>query len=104
MSIRAWLLTLSLTAGSLVGCADDASDPDDGQGHDHPAIDFTRFDQALQKAIDDHNAASPNKIAGASAAVVHEQLGVVHTQGYGEFAADRLYLIASSARSSAWVC
>jgi CubicO group peptidase (beta-lactamase class C family) len=101
MSMRAWLLRLSFTVGSVgfvLGCAEGANEPGDEQGHEHPAIDFTRFDQALQKAIDDHNAASPNKIAGASAAVVHEQLGVLHTQGYGEFAADRLYLIASSSK------
>lgn len=97
MSMRAWVLTVFLTVGSGLGCADGAAAPT-GDGHGHAAIDFTRFDQALQKAIDDHNAASPNKIAGASAAVVHEKLGVLHTQGFGSFAADRLYLIASSSK------
>ena len=94
MFTRAWLFTLC-TVITAVGCADD---PDETAEHGHDDIDFTRFDAALQKAIDDHNASSPNKIKGASAAVVHEQLGVLHTQGYGEFAKDRLYLIASSSK------
>jgi CubicO group peptidase (beta-lactamase class C family) len=95
MMIRGLGLTLVLTVGSVLGCADGAANPEE---HGHTQIDFTRFDQALQKAIDDHNATSASKIAGASAAVVHEKLGVLHTQGYGEFAADRLYLIASSSK------
>lgn len=94
MSIRACLLTVCSVL--VLGCADDPDD--ETPEHSHDEIDFTRFDVALQKAIDDHNAASPNKIAGASAAVVHEQLGVLHTKGYGEFKEDRLYLIASSSK------
>src|SRR5690606_36892903 len=35
---------------------------------------------------------------GASAAIVHKDLGIVHEGGYGAFAADRLYLIASSSK------
>lgn len=96
MLMRARLLTVCsvLAVSAVQGCADD-SDETPAHGHE---IDFTRFDAALQKAIDDHNASSPNKIAGASAAVVHEQLGVLHTKGYGEFESDRLYLIASSSK------
>jgi len=93
MLMRAWLLTVCSVL-TVVGCAADA----DGTSEHGHQIDFARFDAALQKAIDDHNASSPNKIAGASAAIVHEKLGVLHTQGYGEFAADRLYLIASSSK------
>jgi CubicO group peptidase (beta-lactamase class C family) len=102
--VRAVGLTLSLLVLSVSACEDTTDDPRGDAGHDHDAaaeaIDFSRFDRALQKAIDDHNADADEgqKIAGASAAVVHEKLGVLHTQGFGEFDADRLYLIASSSK------
>jgi CubicO group peptidase (beta-lactamase class C family) len=93
MARAGWLVVLSCLAA--VGCADD---PDDPSVHEPEEIDFARFDAALQQAIDEHNAASSNKIAGASAAVVHEKLGVLHTQAFGEFEVDRLFLIASSSK------
>lgn len=86
MSLRALALTFSFFAVLAAGCEDGEGDAAGG------GIDFTRFDQALQKALDE------KKLPGASAAVVHEKLGVVHTQGFGTFAADRLYLIASSSK------
>jgi CubicO group peptidase (beta-lactamase class C family) len=111
MTIRSSLgLTLLLTVGALGAC-DDSNEPaehghDDGGAHDGDEhgdgdaakIDFARFDEALEKAIAAHNAGEGTKIMGASAAVVHEKRGVLHTKGYGDYAADRLYLIASSSK------
>jgi CubicO group peptidase (beta-lactamase class C family) len=37
-------------------------------------------------------------IRGASAFVSTKERGLVHSKGYGEFAVDRLYLIASSSK------
>jgi CubicO group peptidase (beta-lactamase class C family) len=63
------------------------------------ALDFTSFDQALEAAIAAHNTAMPAApIRGASAIVVHADHGLLYSKGYGEFAADRLYLVASSSK------
>ena len=80
----------------MLGCAADESSADSPNS----SLEFSKFDEALNRAISDYNASAPAamKIAGASSAIVHEKLGVVHTQGYGEFKADRLYLIASSSK------
>lgn len=88
MSLRAWL-SICCVSLFVLACADDSADEPE---EERQAIDFTRFDQALQQALEER------ELTGASAAVVHEQLGVVYTQGYGEFAANRLYLIASSSK------
>ncbi|HEX7668284.1 MAG TPA: serine hydrolase domain-containing protein, partial [Polyangiaceae bacterium] len=37
-------------------------------------------------------------LKGASGVVVHKDYGIVHTSGYGTYAADRLYLVASSSK------
>lgn len=84
--MRAFALTLSLLSLTTAACEDSSS------GDDVDQLDFRPFDEALQNALDE------KKIAGASVAVVHEKFGVMHTQGFGEFAADRLYLIASSSK------
>ena len=65
------------------------------------ALDFSVFDAALQGAIDQHNASPEGQgkqVLGASAVIVTRDGGVVHTQGYGQFAADRAYLIASASK------
>lgn len=98
--------TFSLALGLLAACADGSMTSADIQTDEAGAIgsgvqlDFSRFDQALQAAIDDHNMTAPAdaQIAGASAVVVHEKHGVLHTQGFGSYAAERLYLIASSSK------
>src|SRR6185312_1514375 len=100
MSMRFLAAVLAVFLG--VACDDDVSSGTDA-AHDHSAdggtkLDFARFDKALQDAIDAHNNTSDAKIKGASAVVVHEKLGTVHTQAFGEFAEDRLYLIASSSK------
>lgn len=63
-------------------------------------LDFAKFDDAVNHAMDDFNAiASPGmKLTGVSAVVLHQKLGVVHSKGYGEFAADRLYVVASCSK------
>jgi CubicO group peptidase (beta-lactamase class C family) len=70
--------------------ADAAVDADSGPGASK--LDFTAFDAAIEKFVQD------NGLRGASAVVVQSDSGVVHAKGYGEFAADRLYLIASSSK------
>src|ERR1700712_1619451 len=111
MSMRLTTLTTLMTRMPLlltlvvgVGCDDNgvnSRDHDDDSDHEHgkddadagTQLDFSRFDKALQDAIDAHNASADAKIKGASAVVVHEKLGTVHTKGFGEFAEDRLYLV-----------
>lgn len=62
-------------------------------------LDFSKFDEALEAAIAAHNEANPTKqVRGASAVVVDKATGIVHSQGYGEYAADRLYLVASASK------
>lgn len=74
---------------------------DGGTGVSDGGLDFSSFDNALQTAIDAYNATDAGAglpILGASAVVVHKELGAVHSKGFGQFAADRLYLIASSSK------
>jgi CubicO group peptidase (beta-lactamase class C family) len=70
--------------------ADAAVDTDSGPAK--AKLDFTAFDDAVQKFVQD------NGLRGASSVIVEADSGVVHAKGYGEFAADRLYLIASSSK------
>jgi CubicO group peptidase (beta-lactamase class C family) len=86
----------------LVACGDDdTSQPHDAgadaavdtdSGPAKPKLDFTAFDEAVEKFVQD------NALRGASSVIVEKDSGVVHAKGYGEFAADRLYLIASSSK------
>jgi CubicO group peptidase (beta-lactamase class C family) len=97
----------------LSACAEDKDSPaleasdasatasDAGAAVSDAGLDFKPFDDALQKAIESYNASDGGAtlpILGASAVVVHKDLGAVHTRGFGQFAADRLYLIASSSK------
>jgi len=88
-----------LAVATLTAC-NDSSDGSELPPQPTQKLDFSRFDAAWEKAVADYNAqAAPDKqIAGASAVIVHEKLGAVHTRGYGAFAADRLYLIASASK------
>jgi len=55
-------------------------------------LSFARFDEAIERFIAD------NQLRGASAVVVHKDLGEVHRRGYGEFGSERVYLVASSSK------
>jgi CubicO group peptidase (beta-lactamase class C family) len=55
-------------------------------------LDFQAFDAAVSTFV------TANGLAGASAVVVHAACGVVHTHGYGSYAADRVYLVGSSSK------
>lgn len=81
----------SVVIAMLAGCAEQ---------DDHATeLDFSSFDQALEAAIAAYNRSMPDApIRGASAIVVHADHGLLYSKGYGEFAADRLYLIASSSK------
>jgi CubicO group peptidase (beta-lactamase class C family) len=60
---------------------------------------FDPFDQAIEAAIAAHNQANPTQpIQGASAAIVDREHGLVHSKGYGAFAPDRLYMVASASK------
>ena len=79
---------------SLPGCGSDstrATRPEDA-GASPPKFDFTEYDAAISAFLADHG------IKGASGVVVHKDYGQIHVQGYGEYAADRLYLVASSSK------
>src|SRR5689334_8933923 len=78
----------------LPGCGSDstrATRPEDA-GASPPKLDFTEYDTAISAFLADHG------IKGASGVVVHKDYGQMHVQGYGEYAADRLYLVASSSK------
>lgn len=55
-------------------------------------LSFTLFDEAVEQFI------AENQLRGASAVVVHEDLGEVHRRGYGELSEDRVYLVASASK------
>lgn len=57
-----------------------------------PMVDFEAFDEAVEAFI------ATNKLKGASAVVVHRDHGVLHERGYGEFAKERIYLVASCSK------
>jgi CubicO group peptidase (beta-lactamase class C family) len=98
----------------LSGCAEDNDAPTSSGGDGSTStsatasatasdggLDFKPFDDALASAISSYNASDAGvalPILGASAVVVHKDLGAVHSKGYGQFAADRLYLIASAGK------
>ena len=108
MNTRIFSLVLSaVVCGAASGCGDDAEQSQSPQVQaGAPAsadagvkLDFSRFDKALTDAIEAYNTEhSATPLAGASAVIVHEKLGTVHSHGYGEFAEDRLFLIASSSK------
>jgi CubicO group peptidase (beta-lactamase class C family) len=55
-------------------------------------LDFSAFDDAVRAFL------TKNALRGASGVVVHKDCGAVHTQGYGEFGANRVYLVGSSSK------
>jgi CubicO group peptidase (beta-lactamase class C family) len=60
-------------------------------GDDHP-FDFSEFDEAMDAFVRTY------RLEGATAAVVHQEYGVVHVKGYGSFHRHRVSLIASSSK------
>lgn len=63
--------------------------------------DFGAYDRAIEAAISSWNgseAGAADPVRGASVAVVHKRDGLVHLQGFGDFASDRLYLVASASK------
>lgn len=115
---RSGYLNVLCALSLLSACAEDKDDPalsatdasataaptgstGDGGTAGDGGLDFKSFDDALQTAITNYNATDAGAalpILGASAVVVHKDLGAVHSKGFGQFAADRLYLIASASK------
>jgi CubicO group peptidase (beta-lactamase class C family) len=86
---------LPLLAAVAAGCSSNASTttPADAAADvEGVGLDFGAFDSAVDAFL------KANNLVGASAVVVQKDLGIVHEKGYGRFAADRLYLIASSSK------
>jgi CubicO group peptidase (beta-lactamase class C family) len=90
------LLWLGLACGLAVGCSGDDDDDTPGVDAGGPdaagAGEFAAFDEAITTFMEDSG------LVGASAVVIDRELGQLHIQGYGEFDADRLYLVASSSK------
>jgi CubicO group peptidase (beta-lactamase class C family) len=83
------LCAVVLVASLATGCNSDGA-PEAPSGCD--ALDFSAFDTAVSTFL------SQNGLQGASGVVVHKDCGVVHVQGYGAFASDRIYLVGSSSK------
>jgi CubicO group peptidase (beta-lactamase class C family) len=83
VTLRGTLRSTLLAAAALVaaGCG----------GDDHP-FDFSEFDEAMDAFVRTY------RLEGATAAVVHQDYGVVHVKGYGSFRRHRISLIASSSK------
>lgn len=71
-----------LSALLLLGCGGDS-----GSG-----LDFREFDSSVEAFVAD------NELEGATAVVVHRDLGLVHLRGYGDFDRHRISLVASSSK------
>lgn len=89
---RCWHLACSLTLTALLACHDETPQPPEPEPLGCAGLDFEAFDSAVNHSLAD------NGLKGASVVVVHKDCGAVHTQGYGEFSADRLYLVGSSSK------
>jgi len=98
MRVRPWCAWAFAAWSAATGCGDE-SEPSRAESAS-AQLDFSRFDAALEAAIAEYNggAAEDKRIHGASAVIVHDKLGALHSRGYGDYAADRLYLIASSSK------
>jgi CubicO group peptidase (beta-lactamase class C family) len=74
-------------AAFFLGCGGDGADPSPP-----PGLDFTEFDRTVDAFVAERG------LQGASAAIVHADLGIVHVAGYGRFTPDRVFLIASASK------
>lgn len=80
----AWVLSGMILA--IGGCADGSDTPTES------GVDFAAFDEALSSFLAEEG------LAGATSVVVHRDHGIMHVRGYGEFAQDRIALVASSSK------
>jgi CubicO group peptidase (beta-lactamase class C family) len=74
---------------AAAGC--DSSEPA-RPGGVRSSLDFTPFDDAVRSFL------AAQGLQGATAAIVDREGGLVHEKGYGSFAPDRPFLIASSSK------
>lgn len=81
-------LVVALLAGVVGACAEEPNPFDAAPSN----LDFSRYDALLEQFV------AQEGLAGATSAVVHRDLGVVHVQGYGSFESNRLSLLASSSK------
>jgi CubicO group peptidase (beta-lactamase class C family) len=82
-----------LVLAFVPACSSSDTAPAAGSSKDSgAALDFSRYDAAVSAFLE------ANNLKGASGVVVQKDLGIVHVKGYGEFASDRLYLVASSSK------
>jgi CubicO group peptidase (beta-lactamase class C family) len=90
VQMAALVFTLALPA-----CSDSGSKQRSPAGDGGPSavdLDFTKFDAAVEAFLTEH------RLKGASGVIVQKGRGIVHESGYGNFAADRTYLVASSSK------
>lgn len=87
---RIYIILLTLLT-ILAGCAQDDNETPRGDA-ETPQFDFAPLDSEINSFL------TANDLAGASVAIVHKDYGIVYEQGYGDFAADRVYLVASSSK------
>ena len=87
------LLCAACTLGSGSGGDDTASGPDDtGEGTEELEPDFSAFDDELEAILAEYD------LEGASAAIVHRDLGMVYERAYGTWEVDRQSFIASASK------
>ena len=97
---RGWIVACVLGVSVAAGCSSDSEDAadTDGDGAGDTAgtdgeLDFSGFDDAIDTYL------AANGLEGATAAVVHRDLGIVHVKGYGSFDPERLILLASASKT-----
>ena len=89
-SVSRWKVRVALlVCVGLLGCG--GAGP--GSDVDAQQLDFTAFDAAVEAYLAEVG------LEGATAAVVHRDLGLVHTQAYGSFELDRVVLLASASKT-----
>lgn len=77
---RRGMIELAILGGLTLGCSD------------APRGRFAAFDDLVEEHIAQHG------LAGATAVILTEEQGIVHLRGYGDFAPDRVMLVASSSK------
>lgn len=93
VSLSAHCALLVALGTSAIACSSSDSSPaNGGTGFDASGLDFSKYDAAVSAFLTEH------QLTGASGVVVHKDLGIVHVKGYGDYADDRLYLVASSSK------
>ncbi len=93
-----WYWVGILASSVWMGCA--VQDPEDGTDtaatdsaeETAPEFDFAAFDAEVEAALDEAG------LEGATVAVVHRDLGMVHERAYGAWALDRRSYIASASK------